>query len=599
MAIEILESSIIDQIAAGEVVERPAHMIKELVENAIDAKATEVTVTFEKGGRNVTVKDNGLGIERDQLKLAVARHATSKIQKIDDLWQIATYGFRGEALASIAAVCHLKLSSRRAGQDVGAGLEVQFGRVGDIVSVGCDLGTTIEVRDLFQNIPARLKFLKTDAAEGSQVKNLLKALALANPNVTLRVFHENELVYFWPAQEQLLARTRDVLGEPELYEGEAQLDQMRARAIVASPNRTMGHPRQIWLFVQGRYVQDRGLQAAVIEGFRNFLMHGEYPVAAIYLECDPEDLDVNVSPTKSQVKFRDSSSAFRVVQRAVRDVMDRAPWVGSIVGAVSATPAVEGPSLNVESPTLTFESPARRVPNFADQILAQPSMAAEPRAVPTAPVRPPMASPPPREWGAPKAQPQWSTLEVLGQANLTYIVTQSREAVVYIDQHAAHERIMFEKLMASIRAGQVEVQNFLIPPVVEVSEEGAAALMEARNELAEGGLYIDLLGPTQVAVNGAPALAKPEALPALIEKLASDYVSQGGSHSLQNRLADRVATLACHSAIRAGQSLSLEEMKALLVQMDEFPQSSFCPHGRPVYVSQAFRALERDFGRIV
>ncbi len=621
MSIQILENAVIDQIAAGEVVERPAHMIKELVENAIDAKATEISVHFEQGGRNVIVKDNGVGIDRAELKLAIARHATSKIQNTDDLWQIATYGFRGEALASIAAVCRLKMISRPLNAEMGAQVEVEFGRLGDVISVGCDFGTTIEIRDLFQNIPARLKFLKSDTAEASQVKNLLKALALANPGVTLRIFYENEMVYFWSAQESAVARTQDVLGEAELFQGEAQIEQMKATAVVASPNRTVGHSRQIWLFVQGRYVQDRGLQAAVVEGFRNFLMHGEYPVAAIYLQCDPEDLDVNVSPTKSQVKFRDSSNAFRVVQRAVRDVMERSPWVKGIVGAggPSAVPMTSATSeMASASPMPSASQPGvgslkARPPNYAELIMGD--LSAPLAKANAAPLQTPIDATDAAAVRGPQINsqinsqtnsqinrqinPLWSTLEVLGQANLTYIVTQSREGILYIDQHAAHERVMFEKLIASIRSGQIEVQNFLMPPVVEVSEDAAAALMAAKGELAEWGLYIDLLGPSQVVVNGAPALAKSEALPALIEKLANDYVSQGGSHSLENRLADRVATLACHSAIRAGQSLGHEEMKALLEQMDEFPQSSFCPHGRPVYVQQTFRGLERDFGRIV
>lgn len=607
MPIQKLENSVIDQIAAGEVVDRPAHMIKELVENSIDAGAKEVSVHFSEGGRNVRIADDGSGISSKELALAVARHATSKIAATDDLWNISSYGFRGEALASIAAVSDFRLTSRPEGQDSAAQIAVKYGAIQPIQEVGGEAGTVVEVAELFKNTPARLKFLKSDSAEAAQVKNQLKALALANLNVTFRVYYEDELVYFWPAQTDRLARTKDVLGEPELYIGEAKLDGFMATAVVSSPNRTLGHSRQIWLLVQGRFVQDRGLQAAVLEGYRNFLMHGEFPVAAIYLQCDPEDLDVNVSPTKSQVRFRDASTAFRVVQRAVRSVLESAPWVSSLLSPSNPTAGAEGAETAFD-----FNLNRKPAPSLAHQTLSDSSSVPtsehtqaelfttsyiqsyiqsniqsdiQPKIQPNVPSR--------------VVAPRWADLEILGQAHQTYIVAQNQDSIIYIDQHAAHERIMFEKLMSSIRAGQVEVQSFLIAPVVDVSEDAAQALVAAKNELSNWGLHIDLIGPTQIAVNAAPALARPEALPLLIEKMANEYMGHGGSHSLESRLADRIATLACHSAIRAGQSLGQEEMKALLVQMDEFSQSSFCPHGRPVFVEYPFRKLERDFGRIV
>jgi DNA mismatch repair protein MutL len=592
MPIKILESAIIDQIAAGEVVDRPAHMIKELVENAIDAGATEVTVDFSEGGRRVTVSDNGHGIPPEELPLAIARHATSKIATTEDLWQIASYGFRGEALASIAAVSHFRIISRAKNSDLGAALEVNFGQVGTTRAVGSEVGTTIEIRDLFQNIPARLKFLKSDAAEASQVKNQLKALALANRNIIFRVLYEGELAYFWPAQHDMLKRVRDVLGETEMFAGHAELESFKADVYVSSPNRTVGNSRQIWLLSQNRYVQDRGLQAAVTEAYRQLLMHGEYPVVVVNVHCDPEDVDVNVSPTKSQVKFRDASSAFRVVQRAVRGVLERAPWLTNVVGA------------QTESETETVAETDNRTQSFlSSEFSPVVAKQAELNVGGFSNRAKPLFEMPPKVTSTPlsaevTSSARWGSLHILGQAHLTYIVAQTTDAIMFVDQHAAHERVLFEKLMSSIRLGQVEVQNFLLPPVVTVNEDAAQALIAAQADLAKWGIYLDLLSPTEVAVNAAPALARAEAIPPLIEKLASEIAEFGGSFSVENKMADRIATLACHSAIRAGQVLGHTEMQSLLDQMDEFALSSFCPHGRPVYVKYPIRQLEKDFGRI-
>jgi DNA mismatch repair protein MutL len=611
----VLENHVIDQIAAGEVVDRPAHMIKELCENSLDAGATEITVEFKNGGRDVLIRDNGRGIEREDLPLALARHATSKIASSDDLWQINTYGFRGEALASIGAVSRVTITSRPREAPQAFEIECRFGEVSQVHEAGGDFGTTIQVNDLFQNVPARLKFLKTETGESSAIKTQLKALALANPYIQLRVLLDNELLYFWPATttdvldpsaEALKLRVQQVLDQAEMYSGEETLEQYRARVIVSSPNSTAGTARQIWIFVRGRYVQDRGVQAAVTEAYRHLLMHGEYPIAVVHLDCDPEDLDVNVSPTKSQVKFREPGQAFRVVQRAVRGVLEKAPWLESMLKVTSSPvstysqpePSSSGsyrledfvrqPILSAKESTNLQSSPAPEIPEsfrFSTPDLERTQFKAkvfESTSV-----------------ASTASGARWSKLEVLGQAHLTYIVTQKEDAILFIDQHAAHERVMFERLQQSFQSGAGEVQSFLFPHVVKLSEEAVPEVMKISADLYKMGLSIDQLGPNEIAVQSAPAIVKPEALGPLFEKLGADLIDKSGSFAVEKKIGDWLSTMACHSAVRAGQALSLPEMKSLLEQMDEFPLSSFCPHGRPVFVEYPIRKLEKDFGRIV
>lgn len=605
--IRVLENSVVDCIAAGEVVDRPAHMIKELCENSLDAGADEITVDFKNGGRDVVIRDNGHGMLPQDLPLALARHGTSKITKADDLWLVSSYGFRGEALASIGAVSGLTITTRAKTQTLGHKISNEYGTPSDVTETGADYGTTIEVQNLFQNVPARLKFLKTDSGESSAIKNQLKALALANPRVSFRVLQNDELLYYWPRCESVHQRVEQVLEKSGLFVGEAQLEGFRCHAVVSSPNETVGNAKQIWLFVKGRHIQDRSLQTAVLEAYRNLLMHGEYPIAAIFIDCPAGELDVNVSPTKSQVKFREPGIAFRVVQRAVRGVLERAPWLNPLL-----QPKGSHQHFEIEHKNFEAEYPAPQNMNFQSHDFARTQYQVK-DSTPTFQLNEVRAalqsldlvddrslggSDSRHQPATEKSRALWSHLEVIGQAHLTYIVAQKMDAVIFIDQHAAHERVLFEKIMSSYSNGTTEVQNFLLPHVVKVSEDFMPALLNARPELERLGLFLDALGPGEVAVQGAPALIKSEAIDQLIGQIGQEYAELGASFHIDKVLAHIVATMACHSAVRAGQALSKEEMVSLLKQMDEYPLSSFCPHGRPVYVDYPLRQLERDFGRI-
>lgn len=595
--IEILPNEVIDQIAAGEVVERPSHLVKELVENSLDAGATQVTLEFADGGRFVRVTDNGRGMTQQNLSLALDRHATSKIRWSEDLWKLSTFGFRGEALASIAAVSRMKLISKPEAQPTAFQILSEYGTRSKPEEVGGAIGTVVQIEDLFANVPARLKFMKSASSEGTQIKNTMKALALAHPQAEFRVFSEGTLDFVYPIAKDRKSRAQQVLGVDVLFEGSALREGVRAYSVFADPHHVAKTSKNIWLFAQNRWIQDRGLQAAVNEAYRHLLMHGEYPIAVSWVETKPEDIDVNIHPTKSQVKFVDASAAFRAVQASIRDVLEKAPWlpqapanasVALSLGMIdSVTTAVESFATETLTSSLEFRDESMSRVQYQQKSFTPPEITHAQSAPPQ---------------NSPSTMAYWSQLQVLGQANLTYILTQSQQGLVMVDQHAAHERVMFERLMRAWNGkgeNKIDVQDFLFPLAIDLTADKVEALLKFAEDLKKLGVEIEALGPSTLGVRAAPPILKEKALARALELMAHEIVDHGGSFILEKKIGDIVATMACHSAIRAGQALSSEEMTALLNSMDEFPLSSFCPHGRPVSVDYSFYQLEKDFGRIV
>jgi DNA mismatch repair protein MutL len=667
MAIQVLPPEVVDQISAGEVVERPAHMVKELVENSIDAGATEVDIDFAQGGRWVKIKDNGSGMSKEDLQLCLSRHATSKIRKAIDIWNLNSFGFRGEALASISSICRLKITTRTHQSDSALALNCEFGQQQPIDEVGGEVGTTIQIEELFENMPVRLKFLKSEGAESTAIKNSLKALAMAHPKVNFRVRQKGKLLYYWTAEEDLCRRVEQVLERDALFFAKGECEGIQVQAVLSSPNDTVRNSRQIWLFVQNRSVQDRSLQTAVMEGYRGLLMHGEYPVAAIWVRSAPDEIDVNIHPTKSQVKFRDPSSAFRAVNRAVRGLLEQAPWLEGLLPSKAKTqngrseplgqydlsaqsyqekkPPSEDfvirrtpnpQSVTPSEQTEAFVSEAFQRIQYADRTFPENSDRVESSllkysenqlhkdsAVEKRPSywkkkgehsvglepsfhRDPVKSSSHAPQGVQQAAGReeasgvsWSNLQVIGQAHLTYIVAQSDESMVFVDQHAAHERVAYERLMDAWETGKIEVQNFLLPVEVELDEEEQESLLQQRESFLKFGLQIEKSQKNSVEVYSAPAMIKDSAIARTVEKLAQETFERGDSFALDKCVREIFATMACHSVVRAGQPLSIAQMQELLKEMDRLKLSSFCPHGRPVFVEYPFNKLERDFGRIV
>jgi DNA mismatch repair protein MutL len=669
MKIQILSSEVVDQIAAGEVVERPSYLVKELVENSLDAGSTEIIIDFALGGRFVKIIDNGSGISAEDLPKTFLRFATSKIYEIEDLWRLQSFGFRGEALASISSVSQMTMFSSDNESGSGQRITCQFGKVSNLEPVSRSRGTTVIVEELFQNMPARLKFMKSESAEATQIKSVIKAVAISRPDVSFRLLQENKLLNFWPQKKNWKDRVEDVLGVLPLYEGTAVRGSVRCRSFFASPDETVKTSRMIWLFAQGRYIQDRSMQAAVMEAYRNLLMNGEFPIVASFIETEPDQIDVNIHPTKSQVKFLSSQDAFRAVQASVRDVLEKAPWLevqkgtwtnftysddkekncvhlsptgGAGVGAgnemagavtmvgadggmtiaatTTATPVTvvttgvaastlvttDPANLGVKSKpgvpqprNLNFEDPAFSTTLFRKREFTAVNPSDEVKLKLTELEKIKDSNNETTENQVSEKRRFWSLLDVIGQAGLTYIVCQSQKSLVLVDQHAAHERVVFERLMNSLKAGGLEVQNFLFPLAIDLSEEKMEALGSCKKDLAQMGIELEELGPTTIGIKSAPVILKDQVVVREIHRFAQEVVDRGVSFSFEKIIADFCASMACHSVVRAGQSLSLIEMQKLLEEMDEFPLSCYCPHGRPVSIEMPWVKLEKDFGRIV
>jgi DNA mismatch repair protein MutL len=600
-SIQVLDSEIINQIAAGEVVERPAHLVKELVENSLDAQATEIQIDISLGGKYIRIKDNGEGILSNELESALKRHATSKITKTADLWNLNSFGFRGEALASAAAVSKLSLKSSEKNEKKPSQIQSDFGKVSAVKPSAAMTGTEITIDSLFENVPARLKFLKSDSTENQQIKVVIKALALAHPSVEFKLLIDQELELFYPVRKSHFERAQDVFEKKDLFEVYSERGDWKCRAVFSSPHEVAKTSKQIWIFAQNRWIQDRALQAAIMDAYRSLLMHGEYPFVALWLECEPSLIDVNIHPTKSQVKFQDSSTAFRTVQGTLRAALEKAPWLSSYQK-----------QFETQKPLLTEpayqQQQFSQVPGFQDHSFQETrfkNKSFDLQSLQNLKVESPTKVSADLQTyqsfvtsAAAVSQKPWSSLQVIGQVNLTYIVCQKEDRLVLVDQHAAHERVVFESLMQSWKENRFERQDYLFPLAIDLTEDKVEALVKHQDDIRRLGFEIEQLGPQVLGVKSAPHLVKDSSLPSVFEKLANDLVSYGGSFAIEKKISDLFASMACHSVIRAGQSLSREEMIELLKSMDQFALSSFCPHGRPVSVDLTFHELEKLFGRI-
>lgn len=611
--IQVLSSEIINQIAAGEVVERPAHLVKELLENSLDAESDQIIIETSEGGRFLRIQDNGNGILSNELNIALQRHATSKITKTDDLWNLKTFGFRGEALASAAAVSKLTLRSIEKNEKKSSQIESKFGVLSEVKPSTIAVGTEIKIEYLFENIPARLKFLKSETSEITQIKTVVKALALSQPQVEFKLIHNGELQLFYPKRTLKIDRVRDVLEKKELFEVLEKDASFSCHIVFSSPHEVAKTSKQIWIFVQNRWVQDRALQAAVMDAYRSLLMHGEYPYIVLSLDCKMDELDVNIHPTKSQVKFENASAAFKITHSSLRNALEKAPWIvkpqNSISDSLSGLipNSVQTNSGNyIEFPNGKHYSNEQKYGNnfeqsqslrLFDQSFDQTQfknkdtnfkMKLQDFSI----LKVSSNSTQTESYG------YWSSLQIIGQINLTYIVCQKQDRIVFVDQHAAHERVVYESLMKSWRLGNFEIQNYLFPLTIDLTEDKIEVLIKNSEAINKLGFEIEQMGPEAIGIKSAPSLIKDSSLPIVFDQMALELLNNGGSFAIEKKISDLFATMACHSVVRAGQSLSLIEMQELLKAMDQYSLSSFCPHGRPVSVEKLFLELEKLFGRI-
>ncbi len=595
MTIRILPETTANRIAAGEVVERPAAVVKELVENALDAGARRVNVVLEGGGiERIVIEDDGCGMSAADLELAVERHATSKLAEEGLLFRIATLGFRGEALPSIGAVARLQLTSRQVGGDAHA-ISVEGGRKSAVTPASGAPGTRIEMRDLFFAVPARRKFLKSVRSEGDHAIEAVRRLALAWPEVGFRVEHDRrEVLALAPAARD--ARIAAVLG-PDFAAAalpvESVGETLQLTGLIAQPAFTRATGSEQHLVVNRRPVRDATLRTALRVATRDLITAGRHPVAALYLEIDPEAVDVNVHPMKTELRFRDEAGVRGFMISALR----RALGVGA--GQAFSTPARPAWRPVAWKPN----APAPLSPDYAPKGFAEAGLALRPEPAPPArpaaslglSFAPPRPAPPPE---APPAPVQHPLGRALGQVLDTYILAEASDgALVLVDQHAAHERLTHEALRAQYLEGGVRAQPLLLPAVVELPAAASARLLDAAEGLARLGLDIEGFGAGALLVRAMPALlGNPDPAP-LLRDLADELAETAEATALDARLDAAIARLACHGSVRAGRKLAPAEMDALLRQMEATPRAATCSHGRPTFLKLGPAELEKLFGR--
>jgi DNA mismatch repair protein MutL len=608
MPVRQLDTAVINRIAAGEVVERPASVVKELVENALDAGAHRIDVLTDGGGRRlIRVADDGAGMTRDDLVLAVERHATSKLAG-DDLLAIATLGFRGEALPSIGAVARLAITTRHAGEPHTWMIAVDGGVKSLPRPAALGEGTCVEVRDLFYATPARLKFLKTDRTEAEAIRDVVRRLAMSRPDVAFTLAGEERAPVTWaaalPDAPGRLKRLGDVLGadfRANAIEVRAGRDGLALEGFAGLPTYSKANALGLYLFVNGRSVRDKLMLGAVRAAYADHLPRDRHPVVALFVAIEPREVDVNVHPAKTEVRFRDAGLVRAMIVGALREALTRdSARAASTGGAATLRAFRPDPRRPVR---WDWAAPLERRFLASDGATALADMLAD------APAGFAEAAQAAFEVGGPSADARMHEVDAepdaidqpLGAARAqiheTYIVAQTRDGMVIVDQHAAHERLVYERMKAALERSGVARQLLLIPDIVELDEADVERLVARADELARFGLAIESFGPGAVAVRETPSLLGEIDSAALVRDLAEHMAEWDSALPLERRLMHVAATMACHGSVRAGRRLKPEEMNALLREMEATPNSGQCNHGRPTYVELKLADIERLFGR--
>jgi DNA mismatch repair protein MutL len=601
--IQILPENLANQIAAGEVVERPASVVKELVENSLDASASEIFVEIEKGGKAlVRVTDNGHGMKKDDAFLCLERHATSKVKSAEDLFALHTLGFRGEALPAIASVSRLRLTTRSVEDDSGWQIYAEGGTIRKADAVGAAPGTVVEARNLFFNTPGRRKFLRKEDTEFGHIADVISRLALSRPDVHFRLSHNGRNYLEAYRHNRLEERVAALLGrsitgallpvEADSGNGEMLVGLLGAPGISRS---STGH---IYTYVNGRFVRDRVIQHAILEAYRSLLEKRRYPIAVLFIDMPPETVDVNVHPTKHEVRFRNQQQVHDFIVAALRErlqnhAFEPARNEPARNEPVSVTTGIQTPEID----RIPSSTPVQR--DYRERI--QESLAAFNEKVSSAPaiaavstVKGEMAVWPKGQGEAPGMLDGW---RLIGQYLNSYLLCQVNDELVLVDQHAAHERIGFERLRAQLAENGIDSQSLLFPVVLELDHREAAILLEHLDDFTRFGFEVDAFGGRSFTVKAVPALATDVDAERLVRDLAAELNEIGRSGQLDDEIERVLAVLACHSMVRANQALSLSEMQQLLKDLAEIDFGSCCPHGRPVMHRLSKRDIEKFFHR--
>jgi DNA mismatch repair protein MutL len=603
--INVLKGEVIDQIAAGEVIERPAQLLKEIVENSLDAGANEIEISVTSDLSFLSVQDNGSGIKSVDLPKVFLRHSTSKLKKTEDLFQLSSFGFRGEALSAIGSVSKAQIETRHLNEESGHIYIYENGEEILFEETQREPGTKITITNLFDSTPARKKFLKSKRHELTLVKRVLNSFSLNHNQVSFKFLLDGKLNFYFTKTETLEQRYEQVFKEQKVFKvelPECEIIKKGSHIYLEEPSIESKTGQGLWIFVQDRYIQDKTIAAAVREGLNTYLMHGTFPRGLVDLKLKKDFVDVNVHPMKSEVRFENSSYIYKAIRKAVSEWAYKAPWKKEIINSIEIKKNFFERETDDKRPRVFSNSqvPVKEDMNSKNQIPLNLLALHENRTQYK------------KTYGDLKSnqvktilkkedsfEPYWSSLMVIGQVNLTYLVAQSEEAVFFIDQHAAHERVAFERLKKQWeKAENRECQSLLMPIHLDLSEVHVESILELSEDLVKIGIEIEASGPESIALNAIPSFLNESSIVKGLKQLAEDKINVGGGASIDEIFELFFATLACHSVIRSGHAMSDDEIRLLLLDMDRY-KSRYCPHGRPVYKKISFDSLDRDFGRKV
>lgn len=588
--VKILPEILSNKIAAGEVVERPASVVKELVENALDAGGSRILVEIGNGGKSlIRISDNGQGMNHDDALLAMERYATSKIYAEGDLYSIATLGFRGEALPSIASVSRFKLVSRDHASETGTEIDIEGGKIRRVSEVGAPVGTMVTVKNLFFNTPARRKFLKTRQTEMNHIADLLTRMALAWPSIQLKFLNNQRIVKDWPAVADPFDRVVEVVGQKTRHQFrrlETTQDELSLTGWISSPLMVRSTSRNIYIFVNARSVHNRAVQHALFEGYRGRLVKGQFPVAVLFIGVPHNQVDVNVHPAKNEIRFAHPHKVHALIEKAVRQTLDESDRKGWSQGAP------ENDTASVAESHAMYESADHKHQKGGDDYLRPGSSISE------------KIDPPPKQsvsiasrqavlW----TKRRFGDLKVIGQIHSTYILCESDTELIIIDQHAAHERIVYEKLKKNAQDSIQASQKLLIPETLELGFQEAQIMAQLAPELNRFGLEIEPFGGNSFVIKAIPALLVQAEIKPLVIQMVEKIAEIGFAPGIETVIEQSLMLMACHGTIRANQRLSATQMTGLLGQLDECDQPSYCPHGRPTWIIWTRATLEKAFKR--
>jgi DNA mismatch repair protein MutL len=600
--IRILPESLTNKIAAGEVVERPASVVKELLENSLDSGCSEVIVEIEAGGKRlIKVSDDGPGMSREDALLAMERHATSKIVSDSDLFTLSTLGFRGEALPSIASVSRFTLASREKGRIEGTEIYAEGGKIREVKACGMAEGSVVTVRNLFFNTPARLKFMKSNETEAGHVGDLLTRLAISRPDVRFTYVNDGKTV-FRALDGDIRNRVVTLLGNSlasALFPVKFAVDGTNVSGFIAGPDLNRSNSSHFYTYINSRFIRDKVVQHAILQGYRNFMERGRYPVVVLFISIPPGEVDVNVHPTKHEVRFREQGKVHDIIHGAVASVLSATPWLRSVTKAEPTTSQQPSSSKVSQSRVAEVrealeryrpEAERQRIlpgtggqgPGSRDQELD--NKVKEFRILGT-------------DLNTPGSSGFFSTLTLIGQFNSAYIICQDGTDLVLIDQHAAHERVAFEQLKAQFASGGVEAQGLLFPETIEFSFRESSTLNEHLGNLTRLGFELEPFGGATWLLKGVPGLLKSSNHQRTLRDILEELLALGRSRSFDDAVEEILARIACHSVVRGPRPLATVEIRALLARMDSVDFASNCPHGRPVLQRITLGEIEKMFKR--